>query len=257
MPNGKEAAQRAVAIDPSLAEGHSALACAHLWWDWEAVLAEREFLLALELNPRYVPARAFYANIYLQCVAGRLEEGLTQAKKLVESDPLSAYAFTMLAITCATAGQYSEALRHVRCALDLDPESFFVRWILQSCLHWCGDFEESVAAGEAGLAMSGRHPFGLASLALTYADWGKPGDADSLYKELLARSERQYVPALQLAVAAGASGRSEEMIRHARQAYEIREPFILQVRYWPFFERLRKNPRLNDILLAIRLKCNE
>ena len=186
MPNGKEAAQRAVAIDPSLAEGHSALACAHLWWDWEAVLAEREFLRALELNPRYAPARAFYANIYLQCVAGRLEEGLTQAKKLAESDPLSAYAFTMLAITCATAGQYSEALRHVRCALELDPESFFVRWILQSCLHWCGDFEESVAAGEAALAMSGRHPFAMASLASTYGDWGKSGDAESLYKELLA-----------------------------------------------------------------------
>ena len=47
------------------------------------------------------------------------------------------------------------------------------------------------------------------------------------------------------------------MIRYVRQAYEIREPLILQVRYYPGFERLREDSRLTDILLAIRLKCNE
>jgi hypothetical protein len=72
---------------------------------------------------------------------------------------------------------------------------------------------------ETVLAVSGRSAFAVASLALTYADWGQPADAESLYKELQARSERQYVPHIQLALAAWSVGRGEEMIRHARQAY--------------------------------------
>jgi hypothetical protein len=127
----------------------------------------------------------------------------------------------------------------------------------QAACTGAGHLEESVAAGETALAISGRHPFAMASLALTYADWGKPGDAESLYKELLARSERQNIQALQLAVAAEAAGRGREMIRHARLAFELREPFILQIRHWSTFGHLCQDSGLNDILQAIALKCNE
>jgi serine/threonine-protein kinase len=253
MAKGKEAALRAVAIDPSLAEGHSALACAHLWWDWQPVQAEQEFLRALELNPRYVQARSFYANVYLQSVAGRFEEGINEARQAVESDPLSAYAAAILALTFFVAGRYSEGLHHARRALELDPDAFFTRWILQNCLHWNGNYEESVAVGETVLAVSGRSAFAVASLAVTYADWGKPADAESLYKELQARSERQYVPHIQLALVAWSTGHREGMILHARQAYELREPFIIQANHWPDFERLHQDPQFEEIVMRAGL----
>jgi tetratricopeptide (TPR) repeat protein len=251
MPKGKEAALQAVAIDPSLAEGHSALACAHLWWDWKPEQAEQEFLRSLQLNPRYVQARAFYANVYLQSVAGRFEDGIKQARQAVELDPLSAYADAILAITFSVAGRYSEGLHHARRALELDPDAFFTRWVLQNCLHWSGNFEESVAVGETVLAVSGRSAFAVASLAATYADWGQPADAESLYKELQARSERQYVPHIQLALAAWSAGHREGMILHTRQAYEVREPFIIQTKHWPDFERLHQDPQFEEIIMRV------
>ena len=54
MPQAKEAATRAVALDPMLAETHSSLACSYQLHDWNRTEAEREFLRALELNPRYI-----------------------------------------------------------------------------------------------------------------------------------------------------------------------------------------------------------
>src|SRR5215472_14982448 len=61
MPKAIEAARRAVALDASLAEAHTALAMACFMGTWDKTEAEREFLHALELNPRYVQARAWYA----------------------------------------------------------------------------------------------------------------------------------------------------------------------------------------------------
>jgi serine/threonine-protein kinase len=254
MPQGKEAAQRAVSIDPSLAEGHSALACAHLWWDWEPRQAEREFLRALEQNPRYIQARALYAHMYLQFMASRIEESIAQAKQAVESDPLSAYASTMLAMTYATAGSYPEALHHARRAVELDVESFLARWTLQNSLQWCGKLDEAVAIGEMVVAMSGRHPFAVASLASTYFELGKRADSLSLYRELLARSERQYVAAVPLSLTAAATGDLDNAVQHLREGVETREPFVILLSHWPSFKRLCQDSRFDDILPRMTLK---
>ena len=59
---------------------------------WDSAAAEREFLFALELNPRYIQARDWYALFYLQLTAGRLEEGAKHARLAMETDPLSGYS---------------------------------------------------------------------------------------------------------------------------------------------------------------------
>jgi len=92
MPKSKDGARRALTLDPSLPEAHSAMALACLLYDRGFSEAHREFLLALELNPRYVQARTWYAFFYLQLAVGSIEEGVIQAKLTLELDPLSAYA---------------------------------------------------------------------------------------------------------------------------------------------------------------------
>jgi|GEM_PF-5398744 len=84
--------------------------------------------------------------------------------------------------------------------------------------------KESVAAGELALGMSGRHPWSIAFLAVTFADFGKAVDAEALYAELIARARRQYVSPVPLALAAAAAARKSEAIRHACDAFEIRDP---------------------------------
>ena len=257
MPQGLEAARRAVALDPSLAEAHTALAIASLMRTWNKAEAEREFLRALELNPKYLQARDWYALFYLQFAAGRLEEGVAQARQALDCDPLSSYANTLFGYTCAGAGKYTAGVQACERAVELDSESFIARWAHHCTLHLSGRFEEAVRAGELALAMSGRHPWAMAHLALTFADWGKPADAEALYAELAARGRRSYVSPSWLALAAAAVGLQDETIRHAREACEIRDPMSIAVFskwWWPWSARLRAYPRFCELLAGTGLE---
>jgi serine/threonine protein kinase/Flp pilus assembly protein TadD len=257
MPRAIQAARRAVALDPSLAEAHTALAMASLMGTWNKAEAEREFLRALELNPKYLQARDWYALFYLQFAAGRLEEGVAQARQALDCDPLSSYANTLFGYTCAFAGKYTAGVQACERAVELDSESFIARWAHHVTLHLSGRFEEAVRAGELALAMSGRHPWAMATLALTFADWGKPADAEALYAELAARGRRSYVSPSWLALAAAAVGLEDETIRHAREACEIRDPISIAVfsKWWRSWNvRLRAYPRFCELLAGTGLE---
>lgn len=224
MPKALEAAQRAVTLAPSLAEGHNAFGMASLMGAWDRAKAEREFLRALELNPKYTQARDWYALFYLQLSEGQLAEGVAQAKLALVSDPLSSYAHAIYGVTCANAGRYAEAVQSSRRAVELDSESYLAHVIRQGVLHFSGQLEESVAAGELALGVSGRLSWSLAFLAVTFAGLGKLEDADAIYAELLARGRRQYMSPAQLALAAAAAARGDDAIRHAHEAFEIHDP---------------------------------
>ncbi len=253
MPKALEAARRAVALAPSLAEGHNALAMASLMGAWDRATGEREFLRALELNPGYVQARAWYAIFYLQFSEGRLAQGVAQAKLALVSDPLSSYAHAIYGLTCGCAGRHAEAVEAARRAVALDSESYLAHMCLQAVLHFSGQLEESVAANELALAMSGRHPWAMATLAATFADWGKTADADAVYAEMLARARHQYVPPAPLACAAAAAARGNEAIRHAREAFAIRDPECLMFfsPHFPYSARLYVYPRFCEIVASM------
>lgn len=245
MPKALEAARRAVTLNPLLAETHNALAMASLMGAWDKTEAEREFLRALELNPRYIQARDWYAMYYLMFSEGRMAEAIAEAKLALESDPLSSYAHTMYGFICGYGGEYVQALHSARRAVELDSESYLARFALAEVLRITGKFEESVATGELALAMSGRHAWAMFFLALTFADCGKPAEADALYGEMLARARRQYLSPAALAVVAAAATREDEAINHARDAFNIRDPECLFVfsRHGRIADRLYAYPR--------------
>src|SRR5215471_8794423 len=135
---------------------------------------------------------------------------MSQANLTLVSDPLSSYAHAIYGLTCANAGKYMEAVQAAQRAVELESESYLAHVILQDALHSSGQLEESVAAGELALGMSGRHPWSIAFLAVTFADMDKAEEADALYAELIARARRQYVSPVALSLAAAAAARESE-----------------------------------------------
>ena len=187
---------------------------------------------------------------YLQFSEGRLREGVEQAKLALKADPLSSYAHAVYGLTCSNAGKRLEAVQACRRSVELDPESFLAQMLLQLVLHIDGKLDESVAAGESALAMSGRLAWSMAFLAVTYGKWGKTEQADALYSEMLARA-RQYVPPAQLALAAAAASRETDALRHAREAFEIRDPdcqFFFS-KHLPLTAPLYAYPRFRELLV--------
>jgi adenylate cyclase len=250
MPMGIEAARRALASDPLVAEAHNAFAVASLLGTWERADAEREFLRSLELNPKYLQARAWYAYFYLQLSEGRLTEGFTQAKVALVADPLSGYAHALYALTCMVVGKIAEAVQASRRALAVDSENYLAHLALQEALRLSGDLEGSIVAGQLALAMSGRHPWAMLFRALTFADWGRAAEADAVYCEMLARAQHQYVPPGALAVAASAATRESDAVRHSREGLEVRDPHcqIFWSRYFPASARLYTYSGFREII---------
>jgi TolB-like protein len=85
------AARRSIELNPRSAVGHTALACATLMYENNRALAKQAFERALALNPGYGMGRCWYANFFLNWACGDFEHGIAEARRALESDPLSAY----------------------------------------------------------------------------------------------------------------------------------------------------------------------
>ena len=248
-PQAMEAAKRSIELDPTSAAGHNALACATLLYENDRTMAKQEFERALELSPTYVLGRCWYALLYYQWATGEFEQGIVEARRALDIDPLSAYVTMTLAGCLCTAGRLDEAVETAHRAVQLDPESFVAQWMLGVSLGTAERFEEAVSTFEIAAAMSGRHSLALTCLAGVLGQWGKRSEASALHCELVDRLSGGYVPASHLALTAEAAGRREEAMAWARRAWEEREPsFILWARHFPQYRTLHSDPQFAAIL---------
>ena len=249
LPQAKDAAIHAVTLGPSLSEAHHSLALSYLFHDWDRSNTEQEFLRALDLNPRNAQARIWYGGFYLEWLAGRFEEGISQVRQAVELDPLSGYARGMLFCMCVHVN-LDEAVQAAHAAVQIEPDHILAHWALLTALNSQGRFEEAASVGERALAVSGRFPWMLASLARTYRELGKSADSKALYMELRWRSKREHVSPAVLAWAASAADEQDEAILYAREAHTIGDPVLIAAKYWPDYALLRKDARFDEILIS-------
>ncbi len=249
MPEALAAAMRALEIDPGSAEAHNALACASLMWERDFNKAEREFLHALALNPKYIQARCWYGLFFLQWTVGRLDEGLAQAHQALDDDPLSAYAAMVLSFACGTMGRADRALAYAKTAVEYDPQSFVGRWELTFAHHWNGQYEEALSVLEALRAESPYNNWVTIRIVPTYAKVGRFEEARAIYEELLMRREREYVPPFILAVCETALGDHEGAIASCAAAVEAKDVFLGLFHSWvPDLEPVRADPRFADLV---------
>jgi TolB-like protein/Flp pilus assembly protein TadD len=243
------AATRSIELDPSSAAGHTALACALLLYENDLPRARVEFERALELNPRDVQGRCWYALFYLQWVRGAFEQGLQHAQRALADDPLSAYATMIVAACLAGTRRFDRAIDTGRLAVERDPESFVAHWLLGTVLVQAGRSDEAIATLTTARALSANGWLAIGSLASAYAGAGRTADADAIRVEMESIALLQYVPKALLALTANAAGRRDEAIAFARTAWHEREPsFILFARHFPEYAPLRSDPRFAAIL---------
>jgi TolB-like protein/Flp pilus assembly protein TadD len=191
FPKAKAAAQRAIQLDETSAEAHTALGLLFCFSDADFVEAEKEFKRAIALNPNYATAHHWYGNAFLVAL-GRFDEAISEVERAVELDPLSLIINADLGGTLMMARRYDQAIAQLRRTLALDDRFGYAHWNLGEALYLKGDTATAIAEYEKARALDD-DPQILGLLGRAYADTGQKDKAIELIRELEDGPKKQFV----------------------------------------------------------------
>jgi TolB-like protein/DNA-binding winged helix-turn-helix (wHTH) protein len=239
----KRNAGRALELDDSLAEGHTAMGACLAFHEWDWAGAEREFKRAIELNPHYSVARAWY-GLYLEDM-GRKEESIAEAMQALTEDPFNIAHNTRLATVLFAAGRHEEALERQRRTLELDTQSQYARNGLAGLLAAAGRYD--------GAAEEYRKAGSRPGAALASAQAGRPDEARALLAELKTVAKDRYRSPLVPASLHAALGEKDAAFAFLEEAFATRVPALSQIKTDGRWKPLRSDPRYADLLRRMKL----
>jgi tetratricopeptide (TPR) repeat protein len=239
----RDASARALQLAPELADAHVAEALLATFNDRDLPTASRAFDRAVSLAPHNTYARAGRAQWVLAGARRNYDAADAEMKRVVERDPLSAYAFALQSNTAKISGRFEESIAPAVRSVELDPMSHIARMALVHSHFCCGNHGAAVEAAHGALAISGRHSWALALLADAFAATGHVDRARAILTELTARSEYAWVLPTDLAIASLACGLTDEAVRHVERGFAECDPRIisLDLDNWPDLRQLRNS----------------
>jgi TolB-like protein/DNA-binding winged helix-turn-helix (wHTH) protein len=249
FPQAKAAAEEALALDDSLAEAHTSLAFVMdlYYWDWDA--AEKQYKLAINLNPGYANAHHWYA--WHLFVVGRQAEALFEMKRAESLDPLSLINRADLAEALCVAHLFDESIQQSERTLALDPSFGVGHLQLGKALVQKHQYEAAIAEFQRAIELSGHLAAVDANLADAYALSGRKNEAMAIAKDLEVRSHLNPSADADVAMIYVGLGDWEQAMTWLNKAYDARfNPSIL---LRPSFDALRSNAQFQDLQRRVGL----
>ncbi|HEX6285217.1 MAG TPA: tetratricopeptide repeat protein, partial [Pyrinomonadaceae bacterium] len=250
-PKAEAAANRALSINPNLAEAHTSLGFVsyryHLKWDE----AEQHFKKAISLNPSYATAHQWYAS-YLAAY-GRLNEAVAEARTAHDLEPFSLTIYSDYIRTLYYAGQLDQAHSEALKLREMDRDFARAYYELGLVLEEQGKFDEAINAFRNALKSSPDNNTALTALGHALAVAGKKSEAERVIARLQELSKQQYVSPFQTAVIyAGLDNRNMALdwLEKSRQERFNWLPFV-QVD--PVFKNLRSEARFIALAKSLGL----
>jgi tetratricopeptide (TPR) repeat protein len=251
MPKAQAAARRALAIDATLAEAHTSLALVLMWYEWDFAEAEREFLKALEMNPRYAVARLWYA--FFLTAMGRQTEAVREVERARELDPLSLFINSGAGFPYYYLRAYEPALAQAERLIEMEPYFWTGHWLRGAVKATLGHYGEAIAALEKAITFSGGGAEMIAALAHVYAVAGRTTEARDLLTELRNKRSDRYVSPYHLAAVYTGLAEIDQALACLEQAYEDRSEWLVWLAVDPRIDGLRREPRFADLLVRVGL----
>ena len=249
-PKAQAAATKALELDEKLAEPHVSLAYAKFRYDWDWPGARREFERSLELNPNYATAHHWYANYFY--AMGRLDDGTREMKRALELDPLSLSINTDLGRALIFQRQYDAAIEQERKTLELDPNFALAHGWLAMAYSEKARYGDAMAEAQKACGSTGV-PVDCPFLAGGYLKLGNVGKAQKVAEDLNELSKGRYVPAYEMALVYIGLEDKERAFEWLAKAYEERSVIPDALRFAPWFDTMRHDPRFQDLIRRMGL----
>jgi tetratricopeptide (TPR) repeat protein len=244
---GKDAALKAVALDPELAEGHSALGSFIFSYDWNWAEAEKEYQRALELDPKSSMAHFSYGEFL--GFMGKPDEATVHRDRAAELEPFEPF-FT------ARVGRGSQdpekALKQILYAISLNPNFSFSHVMAAGIYRERKMYDKAIEEGRLAKALSPDQTWSDVGLSRTLVDAGRPEEARAILDQLLRRSKSRYVPPSRIALVYNHLGDKERTLDWLEKAYAIRDPGMTFLKA-PNWKNVENDPRFQDIFRRVGL----
>jgi tetratricopeptide (TPR) repeat protein len=242
----KEAAARALELDASLAEAHTAMASVQVEFERDIAGAEKSYRRAIELNPNYAIAHVRYG--WFLSNGQNLDAVVKEMRRAQELDPLSPTTNGALAGALIYARQFDEVIKYSQRALDLEPTSLASLVNLGIAYEYKGLYEQAIAAYQKGLEAQSDSWEPLAGLGHAYALTGRRAEAEKMLQKLQEISKQDKEVFYNLAIVYGALDDKDKAFEWLEKAADARVWSVRNLRYDPDLDVLRSDPRYFDIL---------
>jgi TolB-like protein/DNA-binding winged helix-turn-helix (wHTH) protein/Tfp pilus assembly protein PilF len=191
MPLAKQAAQKALELDPNLASAHATLGDIHLLFDWDWKAAEAEYRRALEINPNSPQAQLGYTD-YLSTL-GRHDEAISHAEKVNLVDPLALDNRNEALWAYYFSGRLQETVEQAQKAIELEPQAGLPYALLALAYADLGQRQEALRAAEKAAQSAESSPSVLATVASALARAGQHDRAKQVLAHALELAKTRYV----------------------------------------------------------------
>jgi serine/threonine protein kinase/tetratricopeptide (TPR) repeat protein len=249
-PKIRSAVQRAMELDPTLAEPHAALAVLKEQADWAWAGAEAEYRKAIGLNPNDATSHNWY-SVLLENL-GRFQEALAENEKALALDPASPQINANHAGVLMDMHRYDDALAELNKLVAANPE-FPPYYGYRSGVYWrLGNQDAFVADSVMAMKKSGR-PERAEAFAAGYRNAKLKGACTALIEVLKNESQREYVSPYEIAVNYARTGDRDHTFEWLEKAYAERSARMEYIKTEDFFESFHSDPRYIDLVRRMGL----
>jgi TolB-like protein/class 3 adenylate cyclase len=254
FPEAKRAAERALEIEPNLAEARSALGFITYEYEWRYSDSEREPAEAVRTNPNSADARLWYAEFLI--VMGRFAEAREQLDRAAEADPLSVRLVVDVATWYWFQRQYDPALAELQKAVEMEPNNIVTQHFLGYLLLKMNRPAEGVAHVSRAMDLGGAfNAEQLADLRRTFETEGASAffRKQAEYAQQLNERGKYRSPVL-IAIAYAAAGDREAALSWLGKAVDEHAPWLPELKMEPMYDPLRSDPSFVVLLKRVGLE---
>jgi tetratricopeptide (TPR) repeat protein len=250
FPKARSAAEKALELDATLAEPHASLAYVKFYFDWDWVGAEREFRRAIDLNPKYPTAHAWYA--YFLTATGRLPEARAEIERAQELDPLSVPIASDMGFLLHYSYEQDRAAEELRKALEMNPQFPLAHLFLGRVYQAKGLYEQAIAEYQATGPLREWVPT-IAAIGYVYGVTGRRQEALQVLSNLEALSKKEYVTSYAVALVHAALGDKDQAFAWLEKGVEERTHWLVWLKRDVRWEPLRSDPRFAEVIRRVGL----
>lgn len=251
FPFAKLYAQKALDLEPNLAEAHAAMGSINFFYEWNWSAADAELKRVIELNAE--STEPYSCTLHYLDSAGQPDEAVAEVKRVAEQHPTSIVINAEIGCSSYYAHRYDDAIIELQKTIAMDPGFGIAYYNLGRAFGQKKMYKEAIAALTKAKDLSNETPYVIAELGYAYAASGNIVGANEVIKILDKQSSTRYIdPYLKAIVYIGLADK-EKSLAELEKAIQLRSSWMIWLKVEPKFDSIHSDPRFRDLLNRVGL----